>query len=243
MSHCVLKHNEYDVGVMDFEAPQFSGNKKQMQSILFPTYEGGRSPLIQIPMIELEMYGIPSKSDYYKDDFQRMFLKLPLNQSIPEVKELTEGLLNKIDAKFGSAKVKDKLFGKKTKHTYQPLVRTPLTEDGKPNTERHPYMKIKLMTKYPTNEITTTIFKQMDDGKKIMLEGIKDIDEFAYYVRFKSKVKCIIQPSKLWITPQTASEPMYGIAFKLVKVLVDTPPLKVGGKIEFIDSESESEVD
>ena len=136
------------------------------------------------------------------------------------------------------------IFGKKNvKYTYQPLIRTPLTEDGKPNAEKHPYLKIKLMTKFPTNEITTTILTETESGGKVVLEGIKDIDEFAYFVRFKSCVKCMIQPSKLWMTPQSASEPMYGIAFKLVKVLVETPPnlgAPKNGIIDFIDSENES---
>ena len=156
MANTVLKHTDYDVGVMEFETPQFS-NKKQTQNIMFPTYQGNRSPLIQLPMIELDMYGIPSKGEYYKDDFQRMFLKLPLNQNIPEVKELTEGFLSKIDKKFSAQKARDQLFGKKTKHTYQPLIRISHNEDGKPNPDKHPYLKIKLMTKYPTNEISTQI--------------------------------------------------------------------------------------
>ena len=230
----VLKHNDFDVGVMGFETPQFK-NKKQLQDIQFPTYNGERSPMIQLPLIDLDMYGIPSKSDYFKDDVQRMFLKLPLNQNNPEVKSLITDFLQKIDTKFGNSKVKEKIFGKKTKHVYQPLIRIPLTEDGKPNPDKHPYMKIKLMTKFPSNEITTTILSKTEEGNVVVLEGIKDIDEFAYFVRFKSKVKCMIQPSKLWMTPPTASEPMYGISFKLVKIMVDAQPLKMKEEVEFLE--------
>ena len=36
--------------------------------------------MIQLPPIDLDMYGIPSECDFYKEDWQRMFLKLTLNQ-------------------------------------------------------------------------------------------------------------------------------------------------------------------
>ena len=51
--------------------------KKTLQSILLPSYNGGRGPLIQLPSIDLDMYGILSKCDFYKEDYQRLFLKLP----------------------------------------------------------------------------------------------------------------------------------------------------------------------
>ncbi len=67
--------------------------KKVAQALLLPSYNSARSPLIQLPLIELDMYGIPSKCDFYKEDW--LFLKLPLNQSNPEAKELTQGFLKK----------------------------------------------------------------------------------------------------------------------------------------------------
>ena len=48
--------------------------KKTMQPVFLPNYDGGRGPMIQLPSIDLDMYGIPSKCDFYKEDFQRMFL-------------------------------------------------------------------------------------------------------------------------------------------------------------------------
>ena len=250
MTAAVLKYNEYEVSAVDFEEPKFTSKKNQLQSIQFPTYKGGRSPLIQLPKIEIDMYGIPSKSDYYKDDFQRMFIKLPLNQEVQEVKWLTEKFLSKIDDKFNSPEMKEKVFGKKkVKHAYQPLVRIPLTEDGKANTEKHPYMKIKLSTKYPTNDIQTSVVLQHPGGDREAISDTRFIDDFQYYVRFHAKVKCIIAPSKLWYHPSTVADPMFGITFKLVKVLVEMPPLKMGmdkflkDETAFIDSEDESDSD
>jgi hypothetical protein len=235
----VVKHGDFDVGVLEFEAPTFKN--KNAQPILLPTFNGERCPLIQLPMIDLDMYGVPSKSDYYKDDNQRAFLKLPLNQNNPEIADLTKWF-SKIDAKFGTAKAKEKIFQKKgAKHTYQPIVRVTQTEDGKPNVEKHPYIKLKLMMHYPSGDITTAVIKKTHDGDKNIVSSIPCIDEFAYHVRFKSKVKCLIVPSKLWMTPNMTNDAMYGISFKLVKVLVEPPPERVQNSIEFIASDNEDE--
>ena len=85
----VLKSTEFDVSKLDFEPIQ--GKKKNKTYIQFATYEGDRCPLIQFPFIHLECYGVPSKNDFYKEEYQRQFIKLPLNQTNPEVKSLTDG--------------------------------------------------------------------------------------------------------------------------------------------------------
>ncbi len=53
--------------------------------------------MIQLPAIEFDMYGIPSKCDFYKEDWQRMFLKLPLNQKNQETNDFTTDFLAKLD--------------------------------------------------------------------------------------------------------------------------------------------------
>ncbi len=90
-----------------------NNKKKTAQTILLPSYNGSRSPLIQPPAIDLDMYGIPSKCDFYKEDWQRMFLKLPLHQKNPETKDLTTDFLMKLDAKLSSDKFKEMVLGGK----------------------------------------------------------------------------------------------------------------------------------
>jgi hypothetical protein len=99
-----------------------SQKKKTAQTILLPSYNGARSPLIQLPAIDFDMYGNPSKCDFYKEDWQRMFLKLPLNQKNPETKDLTIDFLMKFAAKLSSDTFQEEvLAGKKVmKYTYQP---------------------------------------------------------------------------------------------------------------------------
>jgi hypothetical protein len=220
----VVKYSDYETKSLEFEAPT-NQKKKQTQNILLPVYNGVRSPLIQLPSIEIDMYGVPSKCDFYKEEYQRMFLKLPLNQTNLEVKTLTETLLKQLDEKFGSDEYKEKLFGKKaSKYTYQPVVRIPITDEEK---EKHPYMKIKLLTKYPTNEIQTAVIKQTADNKHEYVDGVSTLEDFEKHVKFLSKVKCMVSPVKLWMHPLTATEPSYGIAFKLVKVLVENQPERI----------------
>ena len=101
MTTSIVKHNDYDIDNLTFN-PLMSQKKKTGQTILLPAYNGTRSPLIQLPANDLDMYGIPSKCDFYKEDWQRMFLKLPLNQSNPETKSLTEDFFMKLDTKLSS---------------------------------------------------------------------------------------------------------------------------------------------
>ena len=88
MASSIVKHSEYDIEKLTFN-PSANPKKKTLQFILLPSYDGGGGPLIQLPSIDLDMYGIPSNCDFSKVDYQILFLKLPLNQKNPETKELT----------------------------------------------------------------------------------------------------------------------------------------------------------
>ena len=134
MTNSIVKPCDYDIEQLTFN-PLLSNKKKSAQTILLPSYNGARSPMIQLPPIDRDMYGIPSKCDFYKEDWQRMFLKLPLNQKNPEVKDLTVDFLMKLDVKISSMNFKDLGIGGKGKilWKYQPIVRCALSEDGTPN--------------------------------------------------------------------------------------------------------------
>jgi len=59
----VVKYSDYETKALEFEAPA-NQKRKQTQNILLPVYNGVRSPLIQLPSIEIDMYGVPSKCDF-----------------------------------------------------------------------------------------------------------------------------------------------------------------------------------
>ena len=143
------------------------------------------SSLIQLPPVDLDMYGIPSKCDFYKEDYQRMFLKLPINQTNTDIRELTQGFLNKLDDKLGSDEFKLNALGTKQKYTYQPIVRTPVGEDGQPDPNKHPYMNIKLLTEFPSNLIRTTVIEQTDDGGRFLKTDTQSINEYDKYFRLQ----------------------------------------------------------
>ena len=88
MVSSIVKPSEYNIGSLTFMS-LLSQKKKSIESISLPYYDGARSPLIQLPPVDLDMYGIPSKCDFYKEDYQRVFSKLPLNQTNTDIRELT----------------------------------------------------------------------------------------------------------------------------------------------------------
>ena len=236
----VLKSTEFDVSKLDFEPIQ--GKKKNKTYIQFATYEGDRCPLIQFPFIHLECYGVPSKNDFYKEEYQRQFIKLPLNQANSEVKSLTD-FLGKIDKRFGEKKMCEKLLGKKIAYNYQPLVKYPKDTDGEVDEDKLPYVKIKLASDYETGNIITAVFKQIDKHTRELVSGTSNIDGFYEAVKFLSCVKCIVSVCKLW---NNDANTMYGISLKLVKVLVDPPPVKpltvfIKDASAFVDSESDED--
>ena len=119
MTSTIVKHTEYNIEKLTFN-PLSNPKKKSLQSILLPSYDGGRGPLIQLPPIDLDMYGVPYKCDFYNEDYQRLFLKLPLNQSNSEVKVLTEQFFKPLDDKLSSEEFKEHVLGgKKNTHINQ----------------------------------------------------------------------------------------------------------------------------
>ncbi len=54
------------------------------------------------------------------------------------------------------------VLGTNKKYTCQPIVRTPMREDGPPDPNKYPHMKNEAL--YPTHIIRTVIVEQTDDG-------------------------------------------------------------------------------
>ena len=237
----IVKFEDYNIDKLNFEHLPPNSKKKSSQTILFPNYDGGMSPLIQIPNIELNNYGIPSRCDLFKEDWQRHFIKIPLDGDDDYIKSFVVWLKN-IDKKMNTPEIKEKIFNKKNaKCCYQPLFKVVLDDEDKIVPNKPPYLKLKMATKYPSNEITTSVFINNPDDTKNLITDITTIDDVAEYIKFKSKVKCVLLPSKCWImNPITPNgDSLYGLTFKLVKVMV-TPPTKYNSfynseDVEFIE--------
>ena len=115
------------------------------------------------------------------------------------------------------------LGGKKNKYTYQPIVRTTLGENGEVNPDKHPYIKLKLLTEYPGNATKTVVVEHCDDGTMFLKTDTQSLSDFERYFHLRGNLKCMIAPVKIWIHPTNATEAQYGLTVKLLKMLVKLP--------------------
>ena len=241
-----LNYSEIDVKCLKLtdllESEKSKGQKIAFFEYTHPT-EHTKTPLfIQVPWIHMSLYGVPQISDYCKDDSQRMFIKVPLDQSIEEVRKFTE-FLQTIDEWLGSEAFKQKVFeSKASKYKYQPIVRYPIDDEDtkfKSKTVKHPYIKTKIAYCYQTMKIKTTVFISNTVNNKRIREKVEcnDISQFAEHICYLSKIHPIIQPFKLWAQPTNrGTQPLYGASLKVIKLEVEKPSRESGYK-SYLESE------
>ena len=250
--------NYTDVNVQQLNFTDLEDNvRSKGQKIAYIRYTdktNNEIPLfIQFPWVYLGSGGIPRIGEYYTDDSQRGFVKVPLDQSIPEVKKFSE-MLQQIDEKTGSDAFKEKMFGTKaSKYQLQPIFRLPQEDDGpkdpskKDYGPKHPYMKLKVDMTYPDNKVKSIVFKSVLDanGKRVRtkVNDIVTIDDIAAQICFMCKFRAIGRPVKLWAQAPNKKDPTYGLTFKMSKVEVE-PPTKIKSNVkqylesdEFLDSD------
>jgi hypothetical protein len=182
------------------------------------------SPFIQLPFIKLSTYGIPRIDDYHQDDSKRTYIKLPLDQSLEEVKNFSN-LLKQIDEYLDTDEMRQKLkLG--SKYRYVGLYRVP-DEDEKPKNNnkkvgpRYPYIKIKLNTTYPDNHVLTQVYKstlnkESNKRDRTLITDITTIDDLTKHASYLSNVRLIVRPVKLWSA--TKPDKTYGLTFKVMKI-------------------------
>jgi hypothetical protein len=246
-------YNKVNVDELSFTAIE-ENQRSKGQKIAYPRYNDpqlgeGNHLYIQFPWIHLSQYGIPRLGEYYSDDSQRSFIKLPLDQSVSEVKIFSE-VLKAIDAKLGSDEFKKKMFGPKgDKYVYQPIFRLPLEEDEtstKPKDKKdygpkQPYMKLKMDTTYPDNKIKTIVYNSvMENEKRVRtkLDNINSVDDMVTSMPFLSRVRPIGKPVKLWAQAPNKKDPTYGLTFKMVKVEVEPPLNKSSNYKKYLETET-----
>jgi hypothetical protein len=256
--------NYSDVNVSHLNFTDLEDNQRSKgQKIAYIRYtddSNNEVPLfIQFPWVYLGSGGIPRIGEFYTDDSQRGFVKVPLDQSIPEIKKFSE-LLQEIDEKTGSDEFKEKMFGSKaSKYQLQPIFRLQQEDDGpkdpskKDYGPKHPYMKLKIDTTFPDNKVKSIVFNSVPgiNGKRVRtkVNGIVSIDDIAAQICFMCKFRAIGRPVKLWAQAANKKDPTYGLTFKMSKVEVE-PPTKTNSNVkqylesdEFLDSENDSETE
>ena len=179
-----------------------------------PIYGVNDLPYLQLPWLNLSTFGVPPKSEYTKEDKQRMFIKVP----IEEDSDLYQQLL-RIDDKMKHA-VFTTHNANLVNASYDNLVKYS-EKYGKP------YIKVKLHTSYPDNVILTEVWHS-GEGIKTQCQ-FDNIDDFALCVPFKSDIRMIVKVVKLWVVNK-----QYGLTIKLKKI--EVKPLEPSSyQIDFID--------
>ena len=263
-----IKYTDVDTERMSSTEIQ-DNERSKGQRIAYLEYNhekfGSNQPLvIQFPWIRIVNYGVPKMDEkFFKNDSERAFIKIPLDDNIPESAELIKMLI-KLDELFSSKKFCEHLFGKKYEKYikgYVPIYRKPVLNEDEDNDDiskkklskstipKYPYMKVKIDTDYNTGEVKTKLYRsELIDNKRIRteLQEIKTIDDFAREVCWNSNIRIIIRFVKIWAQPLTKKDPIWGATFKIMKAEVE-PPTKSNSLYKdymnsdaFLDSDEET---
>ena len=175
-------------------------------------------PLLRFPWINLSTFGVPPKGEYTKEDKQRMFIKVPIEDDSDLYRQLI-ALDHKL--KYEIIEMKSlAIFGAGNNYEYEPLLRFNI-KTGKA------YIKVKLDTTFPDNHILTEVWCVKDDTKHQC--QFDNIDDFALCVAFKSDIRMIVQVVKIWVINMK-----YGLTLKLKKVGVK-PYERQTQEVNFLD--------
>lgn len=254
-------YKKLDVSRISFTDLEANARSKN-QRISYLRYRNGDSDsqlLFQTPIIELSTYGIPQKpkEDNASETYKRDHIKVPLELDKAESKALYDKLVE-LDTRVGE-ELKADLFKKNPKeadmYEYQPVARVPDEEvDEKGELKfRPPYFKAKLDIDYETKEVKTKVYlRTEEDGKvkRTLVEDIKTVDDLASVVRYRSKVRLILMPNKLWAANNkigNAKKKAFGLGFKVMQIEVEpakTVSMKDATKDDaFIDDDMEENND
>lgn len=191
-------------------------DRSKGQRIAYPRYNDG--PLmLQCPWTQITTGGVPRIGEYYPEDKDRAFVKVPLDTETNSdfIKVLTD-----LDKQMSNAKYKEELLGKKhSKYSYIPIVRFPQDDDDEEASAKPPHIKLKIDTTWPDYNVKTLVYRsEMKNGKRERTKmDVTTIDEFAEHVRYMANCRFIIRPVKLWAHPEKKKDPQYGITWKIIK--------------------------
>lgn len=254
-----IKFNKFQPSMVNFT--DLEENKRSKgQKIAYVRY-GDKQPFLQTPEIQLETYGIPRAGEYYKEDSQRSFIKVPLNEEFSTDVKLFKQKLEQLDTIMDSDQMREKIFGSKKSAkgwVYQPLVRESMQqtiEDSDSDSDeegtkastsaqfRPPYFKAKLKTNYESGDVETVVYKK-DNGNRSK-QKVKTLTDLESLVTYRSTIRLVVMPNKLWAMKNMQGK-KYGLALKITHLEVE--PItrsSIRDYVEgdaFVDSDDEGEV-
>ena len=221
----------------DVEATRFScselktndksskGNQVAFINYDHPTAGANKRLLIQFPSIHISTGGVPRPDKMFKDDRDRSFIRVPLDESIPESKDLIEKL-KEIDNMMDSETIRRILFKDKwNKFEYSRLFKSINNDDDDDEKKiKIPTIKLKLNVKYEDTMIMTKVFQVvMEDGekKRVELPLFNNIDEFSKVVSWQSTIKPVVLLNNIWCIPINGKK-TYGIKMTINRLEVET---------------------
>lgn len=226
--------HEFDNNKLSFTEIDIYNEYNKSQGISYPMYDN-KYFIFKTGDIKITQYGLPCLGDYYKTDFQRCFIKVPLDPQQQNCVYLSDMLdkvfkyvvdnRKKIFGKF------DDLIGK-----FVPLVKKPhsfvLDEDDKKNKKlenkfhKMNHCKFKFNKKFPSGEIKTPIF--LNENGQIKKLNITTATELSEYLKFGSTFQAIVKVDKLWMDkhPNDEDGRNVGITLKILQMEI-TPLVKI----------------
>jgi hypothetical protein len=236
-------YTDVDIDRLSFTELKEGKNSKG-QKTAYPVYNhpsaGEGSPLcIQFPWISMSTYGIPKIGEYVKSDSDRLYIKCPLDLSCPEIDELYNSLIIKLDNYLSSDSVKNIFFLKKaSKYEYNSIFKTPKLNDDddddaklkKSTTPKPPFLKLKFDVTYPENDMKTKVFKTVEgNSKREKLNDIITISDMEKIICWKCRFRPIVRLSKVWAQTVGTGKygPGYGATLTIIKIEVE-PPANTG---------------
>ena len=228
--------------------------ENQAQFTAFLNYSGSRFEL-QTPWIELESGGVPRIDDFHPTEKSRCCIKVPLKASASDdIKQFYTKMIE-LDKILGNDESRTKMFNKKAgKYKFLPCVYHPPSDDDDAPSTKAPSLKCRFAAKLEKDavkEIKTEVYiSTVANGKVVKREQqtVNTMDELANIVRFRSKIRLIINPTRVWAskTLQPGADKMtYGVIWQVKGIEVEPSIYNNAGantNADFIDdSESEEE--
>lgn len=264
----IIKYNDFIPEKLTFTKMEENDKIPNNQMIAYPRYllNGVETSQfnIQFPWIDIISYGVPKANQYFKSDAERSKVKLPLNSENSELTDLI-AMIHNIDKHVGSPEILAKIIGKKSKkYKYLTSFKDPslIVEDEDDEDEKkpkkttnyikYPYITLKMALTYPDKQFKTELFEtelSPDKQKTINRELVNytTIDEFSEKVCYKSRVRPIVKPYKIWAHSASKKDPECGITWRIERIEVDKDSITINSaensdSKKFIDSDSEEEL-
>ena len=151
-------------------------------SCAYPKYENYKEVCLQSPWILLNKYGIPKLNQYNKTDEDRAYIKLPLEPNDENIKFIQ--YFKNLDNQFNTSEFR-KTMKINDKYIYVPIIK---------NNDNIPSINLKFKTCYESKLILSKVFIESEPIE------FNNINELSKIISLNCKIRCIIRPTKLWVS-------------------------------------------